>query len=142
MLLSQCGILANLISIASTFISPLQRKSISVASFLQCLHLHQLWLAILICSWSLVSFSWLSLPHVFFCSGSNWNAWKMVEQKYSMSIELSSEKSLSSLNINLTSYCWYFFHWIKIYLFNKIRKKLLVKHHWIHLQKKSLVRSF
>ena len=35
---------------------------------------------------SVVSFSWLSLPHVFFWSDSNWNGWKMVERMYSLSL--------------------------------------------------------
>ena len=68
---SRCGILAEAISIASTFLQ--QRQSISLTSFLQCPHLHQLRFPILICSKSaaeaeicLVSFSWFSLTHVFF----------------------------------------------------------------------------
>ena len=39
---------------------------------------------------SIVFFSWLSLPYSFFCSGSNWNNWRMVEQKSSLSLVFSS----------------------------------------------------
>ena len=49
---SHYGILTKLISIASTSISWQQRQSISLASFLQYSHLHQLRLPILICNQS------------------------------------------------------------------------------------------
>ena len=63
-------VLAKVISIA--FISLQQRQSISLASFLQCSHLHQSKFPILICNKSaaevwicLVSFSWLSFQTRF-----------------------------------------------------------------------------
>ena len=39
----------------------------------------------------LVSFSWLSLPHAFFCSGLNWNCWRMVERMTLLLHVFSSE---------------------------------------------------
>ena len=65
MLPSHCGILAELISIASTSISLQQRQSVSLASFLQCPHLQQLRFPILICnnigSWSVNIFCFFSM---------------------------------------------------------------------------------
>ena len=60
---------------------------IYLASFLQCLQFYQSRFPILISNKSaaevwigLVSFSWLSLPHVFFCSSLNWKGWKMASE--------------------------------------------------------------
>ena len=70
MLSLRSDILAEAISIASTSLQ--QRQSISPGSFLKCLHLFESRFPILICNKSaaeawicLVTFSWLSLPHVF-----------------------------------------------------------------------------
>ena len=58
----------------------------------------------------LVSSLWLSLPHIFFCSDSNWNGSRIVERKSLLShMYLPQNNYFFHSNIILTSYFQYSF---------------------------------